>query len=76
MGEPKKSPNDPAGQIGRKRTRGRRRAGRDAHHIERGGGTDARIDERLPEESAREHPDGSAPALDRKTRYKNTDEAF
>jgi hypothetical protein len=76
MPEPKKSPRDPAGEIGRKRTRGRRRAGRDAHHVERGGQPDARIDERLPEESAREHPDGSAPALDRKTQYKNTDEAF
>lgn len=33
-------------------------------------------DERLPDQLAREHPDGPAPPLDRKTQYKNTDEAF
>jgi hypothetical protein len=76
MAAPKKSPRDPAGEIGQKRTRGRKRPGRDAHHITRDVTQDARIDERLPEESAREHPDGSAPAFDRKTQYKNTDEAF
>jgi hypothetical protein len=76
MLERRKLLSDPAGEIGRKRTRGRRRAGRDAHHVERGGRPDARLDERLPEETAREHPDGSAPALDRKSQYKNTDEAF
>jgi hypothetical protein len=75
MANPKKKPADPAGEIGSKRKRGRSGPGRDAHHIHRDEG-DARIDERLPEESAREHPDGSAPPLERKTQYKNTDEAF
>jgi hypothetical protein len=40
-----------------------------------GGAPDARYgDERLPESTAREHPGGSAPPLDRKTQYKNSDE--
>jgi hypothetical protein len=76
MSKPKKVPTDPAGEIGRKRSRGRRGSGRDAHQVERGEAPDARIDDRLPEQSAREHPDGSAPPLDRKAQYKNTDEAF
>ena len=75
MAEPKKSPNDPAGRLG---ASARAAAGEPdvTRIISSGAAADARIDERLPEESAREHPDGSAPALDRKTQYKNTDEAF
>jgi hypothetical protein len=39
------------------------------------GAPDARYgDERLPESTAREHPGGSAPPLERKTQYKNIDE--
>jgi hypothetical protein len=39
------------------------------------GAPDARYgDQRLPQSSAREHPGGSAPPLDRKTQYKNTNE--
>jgi hypothetical protein len=38
---------------------------------------DARYgDERLPRQSAREHPDGSRPESEGKPGYKNTDEAF
>jgi hypothetical protein len=38
---------------------------------------DARFDDpRKPESMAREHPDGSAPPLERHTQYKNTDEPF
>ena len=72
MNEPRQPPKDPAGEIG-DRTRGRRGSGRDAHHVNRDDVPDARLDERLPEDSAHEHPDGSPPP-DRK-QDKDTDEA-
>jgi hypothetical protein len=73
MADPRQPPKDPAGEVG-DRTRGRRGSGRDAHHITREDAPDARTDERLPEDSAREYPDGSPPARDR--RQNDTDEAL
>jgi hypothetical protein len=73
MIEPRKPPKDPAGETG-DRTTGRRGSGRDAHHVNRGDTPNAHFDERLPEDSAREHPDGSPPRPGRKG-DKDTDEA-
>ena len=72
MIDPRTPPKDPAGEMG-DRTRGRRGSGRDAHHVNRDDIPDAHVDERLPEDSAREHPDGSPTPPDRKN--KDTDEA-
>jgi hypothetical protein len=73
MIEPRRPPKDPSGEIG-DRTRGRRGSGHDAHHVNRDEPPDAHVDERLPEDSARDQPDGAQRAPDRKN--KDSDEAF
>jgi hypothetical protein len=71
-------PAQPAGRIGMRRpsNRPKKPGPKEPREIAQGE-PDARFgDEREPETTAREHPDGSVPPLERRTGYKNTDEGF
>ena len=75
---PRKIPSEPSGQIGLRRPSNEPKApGPSVPRELAQAAPDARFDDpRKAESTAREHPDGSAPPLERVTQYKNTDEPF
>jgi hypothetical protein len=75
---PRRVPSEPAGQIGLRRPSNQPKPpGQNEPRELAQAEPDARFDDpRKPESMAREHPDGSAPPLERSTQYKNTDEPF
>lgn len=71
-------PAQPAGRIGLRRPSNKPKAPgpKETREIAQAE-PDARFgDQREPESTAREHPDGSRPPMERKAGYKNTDEGF
>jgi hypothetical protein len=74
----RKIPSEPAGQIGLRRPLNQLKPpGQNSPRELAQAAPDARFDDpRRPQSTAREHPDGSAPPLERFTQYKNTDEPF
>lgn len=71
-------PAQPAGRIGIRRPSNKPRAPRPKEPREISQAEpDARFDDaRESETTAREHPDGSVPPLERRPGYRNTDEGF
>jgi hypothetical protein len=74
----KRVPASPSGMIGQSRPSNQPKPPGKARPRELAQAEpDARFDDpRRPDNSAREHPDGSMPPMERQARYKNTDEQF